>query len=82
MTEITLCARRLGQPDVHEYFGRKFPLPEYYGNNLDALFDVLTSLSETTVKVRGTAKNEQAEQVLQVLRDAAEENENLTLIEK
>ena len=82
MSEITLCARRIGQPNVHEYFARKLPLPDYYGNNLDALYDVLTSLPETTVKIRGTVKTEQGERVLAVLRDAAEENDNLTLIEK
>ena len=82
MTEVTLCARRISKPNVHEYFARKFPLPEYYGNNLDALYDVLTSLSETTVKVRGTVQSEQGEQVLAVLRDAAAANDKLTLLEK
>ncbi len=82
MSEINLCARRIGQPNVHTYFARKFPLPDYYGNNLDAFYDVLTSLSETTVKVRGTVKTEQGERVLAVLRDAAAANKNLKLIEK
>ena len=82
MIEVTLCARRLSKPNVHDYFARKFPLPDYYGNNLDALYDVLTSLPETTVKVRGTVQNEQGERILAVLRDAAAANEHLTLIEK
>ena len=82
MNNVTLCARRISQPNVHEYFARKFPLPDYYGNNLDALYDVLTSLPATTVKVRGTVQNEQGERVLAVLRDAAAANEQLTLIEK
>ena len=82
MNEITLCARRISTPNVHAYFARKFPLPEQYGNNLDALFDVLTSLPETTVKVRGRVQTEQGEQILTVLRDAAAANDKLTLIEK
>ncbi len=82
MNEITLCARRISEPNVHEYFARKFPLPDYYGNNLDAFYDVLTSLPKTTVKVRGTVKSEQGERVLSVLRAACEENPNLTLIAK
>lgn len=81
MNEVTLCARRIGQPNVHEYFARKFPLPDYYGNNLDAFYDVLTSLPQTTVKIRGTVKTEQGERVLAVLRDAAAENDKLILVE-
>ena len=31
---------------VHEYLKDKFDFPDYYGNNLDALYDVLTSVGE------------------------------------
>lgn len=30
---------------THEYLKKKFGFPEYYGNNLDALYDLLTELS-------------------------------------
>ncbi|MDO5708379.1 MAG: barstar family protein [Andreesenia angusta] len=30
--------------EVHEYLKKKFNFPEYYGKNLDALYDCLTSL--------------------------------------
>ena len=34
--------------DLHNAF-RKLPLPDYYGNNLDALYDVLCEIGEPTV---------------------------------
>lgn len=34
--------------DLNEAIMRALPLPEYYGANLDALFDVLTDISEET----------------------------------
>ena len=32
--------------DVHALFARAFGFPEWYGNNLDALYDCLTDISE------------------------------------
>ena len=32
--------------DLHELLSRELPLPDYYGNNLDALYDVLTEEGE------------------------------------
>ena len=32
--------------DVHAYLKKQFGFPEYYGNNLDALFDVLGDVAE------------------------------------
>ncbi len=34
--------------DLNEALSRMLPLPEYYGANLDALYDVLTDISEET----------------------------------
>ena len=36
------------QGEVHAYLKKQFGFPEYYGNNLDALFDVLGDISEDT----------------------------------
>ena len=33
---------------LHAYLKEKFGFPEYYGNNLDALYDCLTDISEPT----------------------------------
>lgn len=33
---------------VHEYLKEQFGFPDYYGGNLDALYDCLTDLAEDT----------------------------------
>ena len=33
---------------VHEYIAEEMGFPEYYGHNLDALYDMLTSVTEPT----------------------------------
>ena len=32
--------------DIHKEFGKVISLPDYYGENLDALYDVLTDVKE------------------------------------
>ena len=34
------------ESDIHKEFGKAISLPGYYGENLDALYDVLTDLNE------------------------------------
>lgn len=34
--------------EIHEYLAEKMEFPEYYGRNLDALYDCLTDISEPT----------------------------------
>lgn len=34
--------------EIHEYLADKMEFPEYYGRNLDALYDCLTDISEPT----------------------------------
>lgn len=36
------------RPTTHQYLRFKFYFPDYYGNNLDALYDLLTEISEPT----------------------------------
>lgn len=67
---------------VHNYFGRMLDMPKYYGRNMDALFDVLTDISEETVfyldeDERKGALSDVAEKLLRVLKDAAEENRHI-----
>ena len=41
--EVRLDGRYLEEPDAaHVYLAEKLDLPEYYGGNLDALYDCLT----------------------------------------
>lgn len=73
-----------GREQIHDFFQKGLALPEWYGRNLDALFDVLTDLSEETrVVVHLPDAREESEDpyvrlLLCVLRDASRENDRLT----
>ena len=50
MKSVILDAKKmLKKEKMHEYFAKKFDLPEYYGKNLDALFDCLCEINEPTL---------------------------------
>ena len=34
------------KPELHAALAKELPLPEHYGNNLDALYDILTEQGE------------------------------------
>ena len=78
MKSVILDAKKmLKKEKIHEYFVKKFDLPEYYGKNLDALFDCLCEINEPTlIKL----KNENAlddgtkESLIQLFRDVCSEN--------
>lgn len=48
MKEITIDCRGLDKSQLHQALKDALTLPEWYGNNLDALYDCLTELSEDT----------------------------------
>ena len=86
MKTITLdLAHMQSVPALHNYLRSVLALPVYYGANLDALYDCLTELDAATELVVAAAIADEAhlgwygEQLLQVLQDAAEENEALTV---
>ena len=68
---------------LHRYLHQALELPEYYGTNLDALYDCLTEMTEETeilvpAKVGGDEYlGWYGKQLLQVLQDAAAENGQL-----
>ena len=50
MKIVILDAKKMLENErMHEYFAKKFDLPEYYGKNLDALFDCLCEINEPTL---------------------------------
>ena len=52
MRTIQLQAERMCQEKTaHEYLQEMLELPEYYGKNLDALYDCLTSLSDVEFRI-------------------------------
>lgn len=81
MRKIILNAGELTERRrAHRYLKESFGFPDYYGNNLDALHDMLTELADVTVEVRGEVSG-YGGSVLRVLRDSAGENPGLTLAE-
>lgn len=71
---------------LHKYLKRALCFPDYYGNNLDALFDCLTDLHEDTeLEIQNPAILEArlgfyAKSLNIVLRRASQENEHLTIL--
>ena len=88
MTEYRIQLEKIGDREaLHDCLQQILPLPSYYGRNLDALYDVLTSIGEPLKMILTGLDDEvlQSEEkkflrgFLAVCRDAAEENPMLTL---
>ena len=86
MKEITIdCRGFVPRSDLHDAFAKALSFPDWYGNNLDALHDQLTSISEQTHIC--LLHWQDAEESLgryalgarRAISDAAEENPNLTV---
>jgi len=46
MRKLTINGKRLKSREaLHEYIAKKLNFPEYYGNNLDALYDCLCEIN-------------------------------------
>ena len=71
---------------LHNHMEKALDFPEWYGGNLDALYDCLTELmEEVDVELQNWDKMEEtlgdyAGKVLRVLRDAAEANLNILIV--
>lgn len=78
MREIHVPLEELNTKDkIHDYFSEVLKTPNWYGRNLDALYDELTSVCEQTViKCYGRKElfSVDAQGVWDVLKDASEEN--------
>ncbi len=85
VAQITLdCARLLERLEAHTYLAEALDLPEYYGRNLDALYDCLTELGPTELTLEGPELLREAggyaEMILNVILEAAEGNPYLTTV--
>ncbi|MDO4615828.1 MAG: barstar family protein [Lachnospiraceae bacterium] len=80
MKKIMLDLREaVDREEVHARIAEMFSFPEYYGRNLDALYDCLTELSEDTcVGIYGSDEASAYEKrVICVFREAERENGHL-----
>lgn len=78
------CSQMSSKENLHRYLKQILELPEHYGNNLDALFDCLTELSEPVVIEfdnvdRLIPLGDYGEALMATFRDAALENPMLNL---
>ena len=62
----------------HEYIKEKLDFPDYYGENLDALFDCLTEMDNKIIIIKDSALLD--EDMISTFKDASVENPDLKLI--
>ncbi len=80
------CALMTDRSGAHEYLKLQLQLPEYYGKNLDALYDLLsTDEREVTISIKNSQLLEEnlggyGDMLLSTLREAAEDNPNITVL--
>jgi ribonuclease inhibitor len=81
------CALMTGRAETHEYLKQQLQFPDYYGRNLDALYDLLTSFCKPlTIVLRNLDMIEgnlggYGSALLATIREAAEDNPNVELSE-
>ena len=82
MKIIINCENLLNREQAHEYLAKILDFPDYYGKNLDALFDCLTELSDCTIVLMGEealSKDSYGAKVRKVMEEAAQSNPGLKL---
>ena len=82
MNNITLKLNKFSvKKEIHNYLKKKMKFPDYYGENLDALFDCLTDISsDTAIDIKYDAENDIQKSVLEVFSDAVAVNTHLAII--
>lgn len=88
MKYITLDFEGIKTPwDLHEYFKTVFQLPDYYGRNMDALWDCLyysfefsTTITLKNVSAIPAEMQETVKVVLELFADLQREDKKVTVI--
>jgi ribonuclease inhibitor len=86
MKEIILDGKIMTSVEItHDYIKNNLNFPNYYGGNLDALWDFLTTISEplNVILINKSALDnnlgDYCQRLLEVFLEAAEENKNFSL---
>lgn len=85
MTVELDCRMMTDRGTAHDYLAEKFEFPGYYGRNLDALFDLLSTYEkDAQIVVNAPELLEEnlgayGKNILKTLEEAARENLKLTL---
>ena len=78
------CAEMPDRASAHEYIAKTLEFPDYYGKNLDALFDCLTDMGESSIIFRNLDDLEMlgdySGALLAVFEEAEQINEDINLI--
>lgn len=71
MRYVLDAAQMLTKEEAHTYLKEVFGFPEYYGRNLDALYDFLSEKEDVSVEVKNFSEEHvYMKQVLRVMKDA------------
>lgn len=77
------CEKLLQRKQAHLYLAEMLDFPDYYGKNLDALYDCLTEIGECIIVLEGEDILQGSEnygaKVLKVFREASHTNPRLKL---
>ena len=83
MKNVVIDCNQLSERDeAHRYLAEIFGFPDYYGKNLDALFDCLSEQCECRIILKNEeskASNGYGAKVIEVIKDAVQANPNLSL---
>ncbi len=66
--------------DVHEWLQEELGLPEWYGRNLDALWDCVTGYLPKPLQIRWFVDSEREERysaIIELFQEAADEDEEI-----
>ncbi|MCQ2507336.1 MAG: barstar family protein [Dorea sp.] len=74
-------ATKLTDKDAsHAYLKEALDLPDYYGGNLDALFDCLSEMNETEIVVENVENaGEYYVRIITIMLGASQENDGLEI---
>lgn len=86
MDKVKLNGNSMGTKELaHLYLKWKLELPDYYGENLDGLWDILSSQSEPLeITLYNKDKlvghlGEYGESIINLLNDVSDENKNISI---